>query len=645
MLESKDGILWLRDIAFVPSIHGRVAFARETRRVFLGGRFPTVAVELPESLGPRTIEGIERLPKITTVSYEESNGTRCFFPIDPCDSIIEALRLGLGESCALELIDCDVEDFQRTELVLPDSYAVNSLGLARFYEAVRPTLQLPAPGSQDDQRERHMAGRLLDILNGGPRGLPALCVIGLGHMEGVARHLEAALSEGRSVLGEISTVPPPFDVEIHEVSDEESLYHILGELPYTTYLYELQRSSITLDPFEAVDKIKELLLEARDRYHTKHSQEYEKISLGSFQNLLQLVRNHCLLGKRLTPSLYEMVIAAKGIAGSEFAIDVIETAKRYPPAHPSEEPNTAHEPGEAYTDTSGESGSLGEEALFEDSVDPPETGSNSGVEAIQVKKRYVDEANIWKRVRLEPPPPPRDVKRWRSTWNPNGNCSWTPEDVLIENFAGHIRSRALLESGVTQEHLEEFKTSLKDGIHVRETIRNLHLGKIIVKETPPPRGQVGAVVIIYEPPDPTRFPWHITWLPEFEWESVLAFYATAYSDKLIGPGIARSLYGGQLFVRPDHLIEDVWSDTTLNEARDDAERLVLAGVLHSSDAYVAYVAATAPTPRMKEYAHRWGKKIIYLPLSGFSRSTLQKLRRFHVLNGKPVRGWANLYIR
>ena len=153
-LHQKDGVLQWRDIAFIPSIHGRVAFAREVRRVFLAGRYPTVAVELPEALAERTLEGIEHLPTIHAVSYEESNGSRCFFPVDPCDSVIEALRLGIGENCYLEFIDLDVENFQRLEVVLPDSYAVNSIGLPDFYGAIAPLLPAPPPETQDDIRER-----------------------------------------------------------------------------------------------------------------------------------------------------------------------------------------------------------------------------------------------------------------------------------------------------------------------------------------------------------------------------------------------------------------------------------------------------------------------------------------------------------
>jgi len=648
LLREEEGVLWLGNVAFLPSIHGKVAFAREVRRLFLSRRFPTVAVELPESLAETTLAAIELLPRIHVVSYSEEDGTRCFFPIDPCDSIVEVLRLALGEHCTIEFIDLDVERFQRRDVVLPDSYALGAIGLARYYAAVEPALPRTEAGSQDDARERAMARRLFELERAGPRRVPVLCVLGMAHLRGVAAYLDAARRDGSPPEAEDAAAAlPPFDVSCHAVS-EPSLYHILGELPYTTHLYETLRGSITLDEFEAVDQLKNLLFEARERYHAKHGAEYERISLGSFQNLLQLVRNLCLLQKRLTPSLYEMAVGARGIAGSEFAIEVIETAKSYPPSRdarpddgkPSEGSPEDAEDAEDAGDSFREAGGFSIEA-----ADMTETAMRIGEEAVPAKKRYLDEAKEWKRLRLEPPPPPKEVERWRTAWNPFRTCSWTPEDVLIENFAGHVRSRALSECGIAQEHLEEFTTSFKDGIHIRETIRNLHLGKVIVKESPPVRGQVGAVIVIYEPPDPAKFPWKITWFPEYPWESILALYATDYRQDLVGPGIARAEYGGQLFLRAHEPIEDVWVDPELSDALDDAERLVFAGAQHSQDVYVAYVAARPPTHRMKTYAAARGKKILYLPLSSFSRSTLQKLRRFHVLNGKPVRDYARQYIR
>jgi hypothetical protein len=629
-LEERGGVLWLGPIAFVPSIHGKVAFARETRRVFLEGRFPTVAVELPESLAEKTLEGIARLPRISVVSYEEASGARAFFPIDPCDSIVEALRLGVGENCALELIDRDVEEFSRLEVALPDAYAVSSIGLPAYFRAVEKALPRIPEGSLDDLRERHMARELHRLAMGDARRHPILCVIGLVHLRGIVRHLAAA-REGRLEADDEDRPPfPPLDVTLHELSTD-SLYPILGELPFTTHLYEESRRKITLEPFEAVEEIKTLLLAARDRYHERHREEYERISLGSFQSLLQLIRNLCLLERRLTPSLYEMVLAARGIAGGEFALDVIETAKRYPDSR-----NPGEAPPAASSSLEPEPAPL---------VEMTEEAMRLDRETFEAKKRYRDEPKVWKRLKLEPPPPPAAQQKWRTAWDPRGHCSWTPEDVLIERFAGHVKQRALAECGLAQEHLEEFRTSFKDGLHIRETLRQLHLGKIIVKETPQIRGQVGAVVILYERPDPQRFPWKITWMPEHAWESVLAFYATNFLDDMVGPGIARSVYGGQLFVRPRGFFRDVWEDSRLDEARDDAERLVFGAAHLAPDRLIACVAPWPPSERMKEMARRRGKRILYLPLSAFSRSTIEKLRRFHVLNGKPVRSYARQFIR
>jgi hypothetical protein len=475
-----------------------------------------------------------------------------------------------------------------------------------------------------------MADRLWRLLARGQRALPILCVIGLGHFRGIAARLET-LASGAEEPDPEPPPPPPLDISLRRIT-EASLHHVLGELPWTTYLWELERRAITLDEFEAVDKMKELLVEARNRYEVGRKEEYERIPLSSFQNLLQLIRNLCLVHKRLTPGLYELALAAKGIVGDEFAARVIETARRYPfqAGSPGKEPDDG-------PDTSPWSSLPGARMT--------ESAIRVGGSFEAAKKRYVDEARIWKKLRLEKPPPPKWKEKWRTAWVPHQCCSWTPEDIVIENFAGHVRDRALTECGIGQERLEEFRTSFKDGIHVRETLRNLHLGKIIVKETPVVRGRVGAVVIIYEKPEGDRFPWKLTWLPEYAWESALAFYATDYRKDIVGPGIARAVYGGQLFLRSSHPIRDIWTDPDLSEARSDDEKLLLAAAKRSDERFVAYVAKSPPTSRQKDLASLAGKRIVYLPLSSFSRTTIEKLRRFHVLNGKPVRNYAARYIR
>lgn len=654
LLTERDGTLWWNErIAFIPSLHGRAAFAGETRRVFLNERFPTVAVELPESLASQTCEGVEQLPVIHVVSYEEEGGTRCFFPIDPCDSIVEAIRLGIREHCSLEFIDCDVTNFERRTATLPDPYAVRSIRLSRYYQTVASSLPPTEPDSLDDHREQFMALRLHQLAQHDDRHLPVLCVLGITHLKGVVRYLDGLVSAAPDALDaervELLQSLPPFQIDLHPIS-EDSLYHILGELPYITHLWEQERHAITLDEFDGAEQLKLLLLRARERFHRRHTEEYEQISTVSFQNLLKLVRNLCLLESRLTPSLYEMVLAARGIGGDGFAVEVLRTAREYPAA-PTQgngpSPDDEVQPVEPAPPTSPfspvEDGF--EPGGLPGPVDMTENAMQITSDVVPAKKRYLDEDKEWKTLRLERPPSKQEKAKWRTAWNPYETCSWEPEDRLVENFAGHVRSRALFECGVAQERIEEFTTSFKDGLHVRETLRSYHLGKIFVREVPMVTGQVGAVVIIYEEPSEDKFPWKLTWFSEHEWESTLSFYATDYHKELVGPGIGQSLYGGQLFLYPPRFIIDVWQDDGFDATHDDAERLVFAGLFHTREKFVAYVAAQPPTLRMKAYAERLGRRILYLPLSSFSRSTLQKLRCFHVLNGKPVRSYAQQFIR
>jgi hypothetical protein len=44
-------------------------------------------------------------------------------------------------------------------------------------------------------------------------------------------------------------------------------------------------------------------------------------------------------------------------------------------------------------------------------------------------------------------------------------------------------------------------------------------------------------------------------------------------------------------------------------------------------------------------ARKMGRQIVYIPLKRFSSATIDRLRRFHVLNGKDVRSYAARFIR
>ncbi len=114
---------------------------------------------------------------------------------------------------------------------------------------------------------------------------------------------------------------------------------------------------------------------------------------------------------------------------------------------------------------------------------------------------------------------------------------------------------------------------------------------------------------------------------------------------LVGPGIAQAEYGGALFLFPPRVIPDVWTDRRLDFTDTLEERLLAAGFLHSQDRHVAVVSPRLPPASWRRLARRFGRKIVHLPLKRFSGQLLERLRTFHVLNGKPVRSYAADFIR
>jgi len=229
------------------------------------------------------------------------------------------------------------------------------------------------------------------------------------------------------------------------------------------------------------------------------------------------------------------------------------------------------------------------------------------------------------------------------------NFAYEVWDVVIEGFGDYLKKRALKEKSEEQSRIVPFVSSMMDGIDIRETLRNWQEGTIYVRENIPLKGKVGSVVVIFDPDLPDAegqeaFPWRVTWLGEHNQESDMAFYSTPAGEVVIGPGISRCQYGGFMLTFPPLRVYDIWKDSFFDFARNKPERLLLAALDYSLERHVAYVASTPPSALCTSFASTMRKKIIYLPIGMFSPVTLKKTRQFHVLDGHPVRQYANRYI-
>ena len=358
------------------------------------------------------------------------------------------------------------------------------------------------------------------------------------------------------------------------------------------------------------------------------------------QALLQYVRNLTLLERRLTPSLYSLIIAAKQTAGDDFAVMLLKTAKDY-----------------GYQDN--------DDRLHQDSV-------TVGLTEVELPDGTIASATnrlqgtplVWRELSLKPQPDRKTSRRWSHLWNPQRQCSWPPEDQKIESFTTHVRAQASALIGADLARTEKFTTSMKDGLDLRESLRRWLGGKrsagptlgqavaalprmdLYVREIPPARGTVEAVIFLFDTPaDPRTYSWQATWFAEHQEESTLCFYATPFADDMVGPGIGQSRYGGAFFLFPPRPIPDIWSDPLLAFATTLEERLIAAAAAHTRETHIALVTPIPARASWRRIAKQFGKRLVTIPLTRFSSQTLDRLRRFHVLNGHEIRSYAARFIR
>jgi len=596
------------NIRLVPIVHNRVEFALEVRRQFASYKPGIVAIEYPQTIAEKVVEGIKRLPLLSVVYYEEDDHSFIYLPLEPTDGQVEAVRLALSENLPIHFIDRDTEEYPIDRTPMPDPYSIKRIGYWRYCHSYLKAYPEGLPSPQDQLRERTMAYHLQQLNREGKR---VLFVGGLAHLPGLLGHLDRPQVQ---VIGRKSRDGVML-AHLHRESSRE----IMTEIPFFAALYERFRGNSTMaepDRLEAVDQ----LIDRASRNHLKKNKE--EVTVSQLRVFNRFVLNYALLSGFLAPDLYQILVAARGAVDDNFAYEVWEEATGYP--------WQMELPGLPVLRLRGKD-------IFLD----------------QKRIRFHRHFRSLRR-RLVPVPIKRRQKErfpgeWKRAFKGYSICSYQPEDIVVEGFGDYLKRRALKEKSEEQSRIVPFVSSMMDGIDIRETLRNWKEGTIYVSENIPLKGKVGSVVVVFDPDLPDAdgkesFPWRVTWLGEHNQESDMAFYSTPAGEEVVGPGISRCQYGGFMLTFPPLRVYDIWKDSFFDFARNKPERLLLAALDYSLERHVAYVAPAPPSSLCTSFASRMGKKIIYLPIGTFSPITLKKIRRFHVLDGHPVRQYADRYI-
>jgi len=597
-------IRW-RNIRMVPILHNRMEFALEVRSVFEAFQPDHVAVEYPDTLKSRIIQGVKRLPLLSVVHYEGDDGAFVYLPLEPCDGQVEAVRLALSHDIPLHFIDRDTENYSHDRTPMPDSYAVTRIGHTAYCRAYMETHRNRKPFPEDLLREKTMAYHLQKLAESGKK---VLFVGGLSHVNEILTMLEHPQAPviGRRVRENVGLA------HLHRDSSRE----IMGEMPFLQVAYERYRMEGEMpDRFE----VQMALLKAAKKKYWKNSKE--KVSRIQLRILNRFARNYALLNHKLVPDFYQLIVASRGAVDDNFAYEVWDLGSDY---HWQEE-----NPGFSVLRLRGED-------LFLD----------------QKRIRFHRQFKTLRR-RLVPVPVKekrkrRNPEKWKKEFDGESICSYPPEDVAVEGYGHYLQKKALQIKQEENIRIEPFSCSMQDGIDIRETIREWSSGKLYVRAERPFKGKVGSVVVIFDP-DVSKdgeedFPWCVTWLGEHSQESDMAFYGTPAGVVMDGPGISRCQYGGFMLSYPPLRVYDIWRDSFFNVARNKPERLLMAALDYSLEKHVVYLAADPPSGWCQSMAARLGKKILYLPLGTFSPVTLKKIRQFHVLDGHGVRRYAEQYL-
>jgi hypothetical protein len=550
------------------------------------------------------MQAVARLPEMSLIFYpdETAGGDHAVYvPIEPADPFTEAIRTAVEIGADLVFADPEAGAHPHLKDSYPDPYALRYIGLDRYVEAYRV---YPQPRSADIAR--HAAG-IAWKLQGTDPSASTLVVVSLNLLDPLldameepqAQPLASPHREGIELLN-----PHP-----------ESLGEICAEYPHLQWRYENYRHLMTDNALIDRRHAQLAVFRAAEKEHEANTGE--RIAHWQRRLLARYARNLALAGNELSAGIFDLTVAARGVADDNYAWEVWEAAGKYPPQQTNSNLLTVRISGdEVWMDT----------------------------RRIRIRRRLPSTKRRLRPYGLKARKKEKNPGEWASQLNGASICSYPPEDLVIEDYGRYLKHKGKSILSEERVRVEPFTTSILDGIDMRETIRKWYEGRIYVRQFQKIHGEVGSIVVIFDDARDDRYPYTTTWLGENQNESDMAFYSTFPFDNLAGPGIGRAEYGGFLMSLPPRRMYDVWNDVDYEFAESKSERLLLAALDYSIHHYVVYVAAKPPRTIFKSIASRVDRTIIYIPIGQLSPVSLKKIRVVHVLDGYDKREIAKDYL-
>ncbi len=586
---------------YFPVAPGRMEFAIEARRAILAERPHVVAVELPATLESAYLQAIARLPRITVLMYPDENDedSAIYVPVEPADPFTEAVRTAREIGAEVIFADPDVTERPHLPDLYPDPYALRRIPLERYVEAYRVH-----PQPRSDEIAAHAAGIAWKLQGANPLE-NVLVVVSLNLLDAVLDAMQEPQEEPSRRRRDVELVNPHPDC----------LAEITAEYPFLQWRYEHYRGEMRDDALADRRRAQlDLFKEAEAGYEKNAG---DAVAHWQRRLLARYTRNLAISNGDLTAGVFDLTVAARSIVDDNYAWEVWDAANRYPPQEAESDLTTLNLSGE-------------------------EIWTNT--RKIRIRRRLPRPKRRLRPAGLKPHRKEKYAGEWAQEFHGEAICSYPPEDIVIEDYGRFLKRKAKSILSEERSRTEPFTTSLLDGVDLRETVRNWHESKIYVRQLEKTAGEVGSVIVIFDPDPADRYSYLTTWLGEHQNESDMAFYSTNPFEHLVGPGIGRGEYGGFLLSLPPRRMIDVWTDPDYDFAENKPERLLLAGLDYSVHRNVVYVAARPPRSVFRSIASRFGRNILYMPLGQLSPQKLKRIRVVHVLDSYERRQEAKDFI-
>lgn len=594
---------------FLPFFSSNLEITQSIIKLLAEIKPSAIAISLPFFVKDKWLLAIKCLPNISVLSLTYKTQETEYLIIEPLCPLVEATRYALFSGIPIFFIDFPKEAPQEdlSNFIPLPPYLIKTLGFEKYANLILSFFE-----EYLTEREKYIAEKILEISK---KYNSAAIILPFYQVKGVINALETA----SGLLYFPKNIPKK--IEVYTLYSK-SIREILSEPGYLQGIYEKNREKLIEDKNFTLDRLtifEEIFEKAREKYHKETGTELSPKDLQIFG---QFLRNLLLIKGQYIPDLYTLILAVRGIGGDEFAFWFWEIATFYE---------------------------------FQKEELSPFSTINLSPEDLKLSSKRLRISRKIKNIRsslsfLQKFTTREERKIFKNGFFGKFICSFPPEDIVVETFGKKLIEKGLKVITENLRKIEPFTISLKDGLDLRETVRKWTFEETpYVKEEPQTNAKAGSIVVIFEEdPDPVtgkeKYPWNFTWHGEHHQESDMAFYSTDPKENIVGPGIAKAKYGGFMLTYPPMRVYDIWEDSYFDIARTKSERLLLAGIDYSLEKYIIYVDKKPPSNLSKKFASIQGKKIIFLPIGSFSKTFLEKIRIFHVLEGHHVRKYAHKFI-